>query len=162
MRVWRISREKYWKFDGEGASVAGGRWNSKGTAMVYTSATLSLAALEYLVNVGIEEVPVDLISISAEVPASVARREVGVEDLPAKWRAYPAPEKLAEIGTAWAKSLETAVLIVPSAVIPEEKNWLVNPRHPDARRITIAQKSAFSFDSRLRRNPARSPRPSGS
>jgi RES domain-containing protein len=129
--------------------------------MVYTSATLSLAALEYLVNVGIEEVPADLISISAEVPDSLSRRELKVEDLPAKWRTYPAPGKLAEIGTAWAKSLDTAVLIVPSAVIPEEKNWLVNPRHPDARRITNVQKSAFSFDSRLRGNTARSPRPSG-
>ncbi|HSD72881.1 MAG TPA: RES family NAD+ phosphorylase [Thermoanaerobaculia bacterium] len=151
MRVWRISREKYWKFDGEGASAAGGRWNSKGTAMVYTSATLSLAALEYLVNAGIEEVPVDLISISAEVPDSLSRRELKVEDLPAKWRTYPAPGKLAEIGTAWAKSLDTALLIVPSAVIPEEKNWLVNPRHPDAGRIRIEKKTPFQFDPRMRR-----------
>jgi RES domain-containing protein len=119
--------------------------------MVYTSATLSLAALEYLVNVGIEEVPVDLISISAEVPDSLSRRELNVEDLPAKWRTHPAPGKLAEIGTAWAKSLDTAVLIVPSAVIPEEKNWLVNPRHPDAGRIRIEKKAPFRFDPRMRR-----------
>lgn len=119
--------------------------------MVYTSATLSLAALEYLVNVGIEEVPADLISFSAEVPDSLSRRELNVEDLPAKWRAYPAPGKLVEIGTAWAKSLDTAVLIVPSAVIPEEKNWLVNPRHPDAGRIRIEKRAPFRFDPRMRR-----------
>ena len=123
--------------------------------MVYTSATLSLAALEYLVNVGIEEAPLDLVSVSADVPATVSRRELGIRDLPANWRMHPAPGRLAAIGTAWAKSLESAVLIVPSAVIPEEKNWLLNPRHPDAGRIRIEQKAAFRFDPRLRRGKTR-------
>jgi RES domain-containing protein len=123
--------------------------------MVYTSATLSLAALEYLVNVGIEEAPLDLVSISADVPAAVSRRELGIGDLPANWRTYPAPGKLAAIGSAWAASLESALLIVPSAVIPEERNWLVNPRHPDAARITIEKKTAFLLDPRLRRRRAR-------
>jgi len=123
--------------------------------MVYTSATLSLAALEYLVNVGIEEAPLDLVSISADVPATVRRRELAIGDLPANWRTYPAPERLAAIGTAWARSLESAVLIVPSCVIPEEKNWLLNPRHPDAGRIRIEKKAAFRFDPRLRRRKAR-------
>jgi RES domain-containing protein len=149
LRVWRIAREGHAAFEGEGARLAGGRWNAKGTPMVYTSATLSLAALEYLVNVGREDVPGDLVSIWADVPAAVSRRELAIKDLPARWRAYPAPEKLAAIGTGWAASLETAVLIVPSAVIPEEKNWLWNPRHPDTRRIAIGKKAPFSFDPRL-------------
>jgi len=119
--------------------------------MVYTSATLSLAALEYLVNVRREDAPDDLVSIWADVPGIVSRRELTIPELPARWRAYPAPEKLAAIGTEWAKSLETAVLIVPSAIIPEEKNWLWNPRHPDARHIAIGKKARFSFDPRLRK-----------
>jgi RES domain-containing protein len=119
--------------------------------MVYTSATLSLAALEYLVNVGREDAPEDLVSIWADVPAAVSRRELAIKDLPARWRVYPASEKLGAIGTQWAASLETAVLIVPSAVIPEEKNWLWNPRHPDVRRIAIGKKAPFSFDPRLGR-----------
>lgn len=123
--------------------------------MVYASATLSLAALEYLVNVGLDEAPGDLISISADVPASVSRKALAVADLPANWRTYPAPERLATIGTAWASSLESAVLVVPSAVIPEEMNWLLNPRHPDAARITIEKKAAFRFDRRLGRRKTR-------
>jgi RES domain-containing protein len=123
--------------------------------MVYTSATLSLAALEYLVNVGFDESPGELISIAADVPASVSRKELPLADLPSNWRTYPAPERLAAIGTAWASSLQSAVLVVPSAVIPEEMNWLLNPRHPDAARITIEKKAAFRFDPRLRRRKTR-------
>lgn len=155
MLVWRIALEKQSALDGEGARLAGGRWNSKGTAMVYTSATLSLAALEYLVNVGLEEAPDDLVSISAEIPEGMSRREVVAKDLPADWRACPAPLKLAALGTAWARSLQTAVLIVPSAVIPEENNFLFNPRHPDAGRISVVRKAAFSFDLRLRKRKSR-------
>lgn len=119
--------------------------------MVYTSATLSLAALEYLVNVRREDAPDDLVSIWADVPAGVSRRELAIKELPARWRGYPAPEKLAAIGTEWAAALETALLIVPSAVIPEEKNWLWNPRHPDVRRIAIGKRAPFSLDPRLRK-----------
>lgn len=123
--------------------------------MVYTSATLSLAALEYLVNVGIDEAPGDLISMSADIPDSVSRKRLAFGDLPANWRTYPTPERLAAIGSAWAASLESAVLVVPSAVIPEEMNWLLNPRHPDAGRIVIEKKAAFRFDPRLRRRKTR-------
>jgi RES domain-containing protein len=153
--VWRIASRRHSALDGEGARAAGGRWNSKGIPMVYTSATLSLAALEYLVNVGLEEAPADLVSISVEVPATVSRRELGIGELPANWRTYPAPERLAAIGTTWVSSLESAVLIVPSCVIPEEKNWLVNPRHPDARRIRIEKKTTFRLDPRVRRRKTR-------
>jgi RES domain-containing protein len=118
--------------------------------MVYTSGTLSLAALEYLVHLEKEDAPEDLCSLSADIPDDVRLRIVGPSELPSDWRAYPAPEKLAELGLAWLQSLETAVLVVPSAVIPEEKNYLINPLHREAARIIAVQKARFSFDPRVR------------
>jgi RES domain-containing protein len=118
--------------------------------MVYTSGTLSLAALEYLVHVDKEDAPEDLCALSADIPDDVRLRIVGLSELPSDWRAYPAPEKLADLGWDWLQSLETAVLVVPSAVIPEEKNYLINPMHREASRITTVQKAPFSFDPRVR------------
>jgi RES domain-containing protein len=124
--------------------------------MVYTSGTLSLAALEYLVHLDKEDAPEDLCSLSADIPDDVRQRIVALSELPSDWRAYPAPEKLAELGLDWLQSLETAVLVVPSAVIPEEKNYLINPMHREASKITPVQKVPFSFDLRVRHR--RSPR----
>ena len=135
--------------DGEGARQAGGRWNHRGVAVVYTSATLSLAALEYFVHLDPQDVPGDLVAIPAEIPDTLARREITARALPANWRAYPAPDELATLGTAWVRARTTAVLIVPSAIVPEERNVLLNPAHPDFRRIRRGTPAPFSFDPRL-------------
>jgi RES domain-containing protein len=116
---------------------------------VYVSETLALAALEYLVHVDPANVPGDLVSIPAEIPDSVAIREVNLKNLPADWRAYPAPDALAQIGTAWTNAGSSAVLGVPSAVIPDERNYLLNPAHRDFPRIKIGVPQPFAFDSRL-------------
>jgi RES domain-containing protein len=135
--------------DGEGARQAGGRWNHRGVAVVYTSATLSLAALEYFVHLDPADVPGDLVAIPAEIPDTLTRREITADSLPANWQAYPAPDQLANLGTAWVRARTTAVLIVPSAIVPQERNVLLNPGHPDFRRIRLGAPAPFSFDPRL-------------
>lgn len=149
MRVWRLCRRRHAAFDGEGARIAGGRWNRRGTAAVYASATLSLAALEYFVNVEATAAPDDLVSITAHIPEDLPFLTVAIRDLPPDWRRYPAPESLAELGTAWAMRGREAVLSVPSAVVPPERNFLINPVHPAFRRIRIGPPQSFSLDPRL-------------
>src|SRR5262249_50308605 len=101
IQVWRLCRRAHAAFDGEGGRLAGGRWNHRGVAVVYTSATLSLAALEYFVHVELADTPGDLVAVAADIPDDVARTELAVASLPADWRAFPAPERLASLGTRW-------------------------------------------------------------
>lgn len=149
MKVWRLCSRAHAAFDGEGARRAGGRWNQRGTAIVYASATLSLAAQELFVHLDPAEAPKDLVAVSADIPDSVRIKRVAAAGLPRNWRQYPAPESLAAIGTAWARSLEIAVLEVPSAVIPQEKNYLLNPAHAEFARIVKGRPAPFSFDPRM-------------
>jgi RES domain-containing protein len=146
MRVWRVCRRRHAAFDGEGARLAGGRWNEPGTALVYTSATLALAALEFLVHVAHGELPSDLVAIAADIPDRVKRIDLVVGRVPDRdWRRYPALLDLCAWGTRWASGIESAVLAVPSTVIPGERNYLLNPAHPDFREIQIAAPEPFSL-----------------
>jgi RES domain-containing protein len=151
LKVWRICKRAHAAFDGEGARKAGGRWNPRGVAVVYASETLSLAALELLVHADPALLPEDLVAIEADVPESVRVRRIDPEKLPRGWRRHPPPEALAEIGGAWAKSLETPVLSVPSALVPRESNFLLNPAHAEFRRIRVGKPEAFALDARLSR-----------
>ena len=113
--------------------------------VVYTSATLSLAVLECFVHLDPADAP-------ADIPDAVARREIAADTLPATWRRYPTPEHLADLGTAWVHAgTTTAILVVPSAIVPHERNVLINPVHPDFRRIRLGTPEPFSFDSRMRK-----------
>jgi RES domain-containing protein len=127
---------------------------------VYTAAHLSLAVLEILVHVPAEEdLPADLVAIAADIPTDLAVEHVGVDEMPPGWRRTPAPAWLAERGTAWLSAARTAVLVVPSAVIPAESNYVLNPAHPDFRRIEIRSAERFDLDPRLVR--PRLARPAG-
>jgi RES domain-containing protein len=151
MLVWRIVRKKWGRsaFDGEGAARTGNRWNSKGVRMVYGSPTLSLAALEVLVHADPSELAGPFVAVSAEVPESLAASAFTPEDLPADWRSYPAPTALQRMGDAWIQKGATAVLYVPSAVIPRENNVLLNPLHPDFAKLAVLAPEPFEFDPRL-------------
>ena len=151
MQVWRVSRRLHAAFDGEGAGLNGGRWNHPGIRIVYTSGSLSLAALEYFVNLDTDLAPDDLVSITAEIPDDLAVHRLIVADLPDGWQSFPALVALQDLGTTWASQAATAVLAVPSAVIPQEWNYLLNPAHPDFRRIRVHKPQAFLFDPRLRK-----------
>lgn len=149
MLVWRISAKQYRKFDGLGARAAGGRWNSPGYSVVYTSATVSLAALELLVHLRRDRTVKDLILISAEIPNDIEINRVDLSNLPPDWRESPPPVGLQKIGDEWVINGLSAVLAVPSAVIPQEDNYLLNPAHSDFKRIRISRPVTFSLDPRM-------------
>jgi RES domain-containing protein len=151
LSLWRISKRKYadTAFSGEGARRVGGRWNSRGQGMVYTSGTLSLAALEVFVHMEVEDVATMLASIQVDVPTEVEIEYVEVGQLPVDWRNIPAPSALAEIGDRWFRSGATVILAVPSVVISIEYNYLVNPSHPDFAKLTIGSQQPFELEPRL-------------
>jgi RES domain-containing protein len=151
LEVWRITSARYAEraFDGEGARLYGGRWNQPGTPVVYTSHSLALCALEYFVNLEPELAPKDLVAIQADIPVDVKIASLEIPDLPPDWRVYPAPDSLKDLGTAWARSAETAILSVPSAVIPHERNYLINPVHPAFGRVRLQAAEPFTFDPRM-------------
>lgn len=149
--VWRITTARHAEraFDGEGARLYGGRWNHSGTPLVYTSLTLSLCALEYFVHLDPGLAPRSLVAIRAEIPADLRIGSLDARELPPDWRVYPAPDSLKDLGTAWARGREAAVLSVPSAIIPRERNVLLNPAHPDFGRLRIHPAEPFAFDPRM-------------
>jgi RES domain-containing protein len=150
VRVWRLCKKAHAAFDGEGARRAGGRWNRRGTPVVYASQSLSLAALELLVHADPAFLPADLVAIAADVPDALAVEPIEAAGLPRDWRRYPAPEALADRGSDWARAGRTPVLSVPYAVVPQERNFLLNPAHPDFGRIRTGKPEPFAFDTRLR------------
>jgi RES domain-containing protein len=133
-------------YSGRGAADNGGRWNRPGIHVVYASASLSLATLEYLVNIESNELPSDLVVIAARIPDDIEVARVSARDLPVDWRSSPSPVNLKKIGEGWLRKAETAVLFVPSAVIPEENNILLNPAHPQFARVLIGKPTRFVFD----------------
>jgi RES domain-containing protein len=149
VRAWRITRAAHRTLDGEGARRIGGRWNSPGVAVVFTATHLSLSALEYLVHVDIDEAPDDLVALGIEVPDDAGERHLSTENLPANWRTMLHAEECRAIGDAWAKGQESLVLRVPSIIIPEEDNLVINPGHPRAAEVRIVSERPFSYDPRL-------------
>jgi RES domain-containing protein len=149
--VWRIARAPHLALDGEGARLYGGRWNTEGVPVVYTSQSLSLAVLEYLVHVDPELVPSDLVAAGIDLPDELALGAVvEAADFPANdWRTYPAPEWQAELGDMWVADGTFLWLAVPSAVVPEEYNVLINPRHPRMADVRTISTRPFRFDPRL-------------
>lgn len=151
IQVWRVCARQHARraFAGEGARLYGGRWNLPGVAMVYTAATLSLAALELFINLDPDNPPPDLVSIEATILDDIPIESVSIDQLPSRWRDYPGPDRLQEMGAAWLEGARTAVLSVPSAVIPGERNLLLNPAHPRFSRIQFGRPRPFGFDPRM-------------
>lgn len=149
MRIWRLTRRAFQELDGEGARQAGGRWNSEGTPVIYASSTLALAALEYLVHVDVDDVPDDLIAIQMEVPPEAPVEEILAADLPHDWNREPQHPACLEIGDRWVAESRALALRVPSAIVPEEANCLLNPGHADAGRVQVIRAREFAFDPRL-------------
>jgi len=148
MRLWRITGRGRTRLDGSGARRAGGRWNSKGVAVVYTSGTLALAVIERLVHLDPDLMPVGQVAIEIEVPDALVER-FPPRRLPRNWRRVPAPASTQRLGDAWVAARRSAVLAVPSVVVPRELNYLINPLHRDAGRIKVVARGPFSFDPRL-------------
>lgn len=151
MRIWRLCKRRHAALDGEGARRSGGRWNSSGVSVVYASATLSLAALELLVHLDPEDTPDDLVAIPLDVPEDVRVEGFALRDLTGDWRQTPAPRALQQLGDSWVRRGETAILSLPSVVVPAESNFALNPAHPDFGPIKPGRPESFRFDPRLRR-----------
>ncbi len=150
MMLYRVSRVKYAKdLSGEGARLAGGRWNYKGTPIIYTAESRSLAALEALVHMTNAEFLLSRKIVSISIPKSIVPRVIDIADLPKNWRRYPPSFKLAAIGTQWATDKKSLLLRVPSAVMPDEFNVLINPLHPEIKHVKIHTIDNFMFDKRL-------------
>ncbi len=147
--TWRIVKTKYvdGAFSGIASRRAGGRWNPIGVPVVYTSASTALAALELLVHIE-SDVLNDFAILSASFHEALVD-ELDPDTLPQDWSAVPPPPALQQIGLDWATSKRSPVLKVPSAVVPIEFNYLLNPEHPDFRSIDIGQPRPFRLDFRL-------------
>jgi RES domain-containing protein len=149
--IWRIARAPHQALDGEGARLYGGRWNSEGVAVVYASESLSLAVLEYLVHIEPALIPTDLVAAEIELPDDPALGAVvDPAQFPAgEWRTYPSPEWQADLGDRWVEDATFLWLALPSAIVPEEHNVLVNPRHPRMAEVRVLSTRPFQFDRRL-------------
>lgn len=150
-RVYRVLRKPYSKrpLDGQGAYRFGGRWSSPGTRIAYTSEHLSLAMIEYFVHLDLIDPPADLVVATADVPDSVSRLTLQASALPPNWRGSPAPAALAELGDTFVHEARAAILVVPSVLAPDESNWLINPAHPEARKVRVSPVERFRYDSRF-------------
>ncbi|NOU18008.1 MAG: RES family NAD+ phosphorylase [Bacteroidales bacterium] len=155
MIVYRIEREKYLKttLSGTGASISKGfRWNSINTKLVYTSESRALAMLEVSVHLDLsEDLPTDRYFVEIEIPDKIVIQEVKIEDLPEDWNSKPPTLTTQTIGDDFVTQNESAVLKVPSSIVPQEYNYLINPNHPDAKKIKVIRKVSLNFDPRLKK-----------
>ena len=155
MIVWRIASLGHAALDGEGARVYGSRWTPRGLSAVFASATLSLAALERFVHTDPDLEPTDLVAIEIRFKSAIRTEHLVISDLPANWREYPAPVELTSLGERWLRAGRTVALSVPSAVVPRERNVIINPAHRDFGKLTVAQPEPFSYDPRMWKTPTR-------
>ena len=151
IRVYRVLRKIFARspLDGEGAYLYGGRWSSPGTRLAYTAEHQSLAMLEYFVHLDADDAPPDLVLVTAEVPDDLPKKRVEADELPSLWRRSPAPAELARIGDEFVRRSERCILIVPSALAPQESNWLLNPQHAGFRRVVVSRIEPLSYDPRM-------------
>ena len=153
--VWRIATDtRSYEADdlsGAGAKNTGGRWNAVGDPLVYTSETQALACLETVVHLNAGGLPLNRYLVSVTLPAAV-RADARTEtpgSLPVGWDADPSGRASIQFGTAWIRSLASALLRVPSVIVPDEYNVLINPLHPDSRTVTAVKTRKWLYDPRL-------------
>jgi RES domain-containing protein len=150
--AWRITHRRWAEtaFSGEGARLAGGRFNSVGVPVVYTSATRSLAMLEILVQVDDRDRLNDHVIIPATFDGGLVEI-ADARDLPAGWDNVPDTEVATAFGDAWQRGRRSVVLRVPSVIVPGEHNYLINPEHPEAAGVAMGTPEVLRFDPRLGR-----------
>lgn len=148
MLLYRITHAVYaHDLSGAGARMYGGRWNSIGKAMIYTASSRSLAMLEALVHLPPALIPDDFCIITFDAPEDVF--EAPTDFLPPNWNAHPEPDILKRTGDFFLKQGEHLLMKVPSAIVKEEFNYLINPMHPNAAKVKVLNVKPFVFDERL-------------
>jgi RES domain-containing protein len=150
IQTWRIFKTRYESdaFNGEGARLYGGRWNSVGVAVVYTAGSLSLAILELLVHLDRSNVLPSYSICPVNFDESLVKA-VDIKDLPPDWQESPSSHFLQELGDEWIAKATSVVLRVPSAVVPQENNYLINPRHKDFKKLKLGTPNSLKLDTRL-------------
>ena len=150
MIVFRLSKSKFANdLSGKGAEKSGGRWNSKGTALVYTSESRALCTTEIAVHTPLGNLPLDYKLISVEIPDDVPIQILTSENLPIDWKSIPHTHSTQIIGDRFVMEGTFAILKVPSAVVQDEFNYLINPTAIESCNITVKQIEPFNFDERL-------------
>lgn len=151
--AWRIASETpdYNAHDmqGIGARTTGGRWNSKGTAVVYCASSIALATLETVHYFSGDGLPYNRYLVRIEIPPALWAARRVLDPPPAGWDAIPAGLTSRTAGDAWARARDTALLLVPSVIVPDEYNVLVNPRHDGAAAIGATTIRRWHYDPRL-------------
>ncbi len=150
MIVYRLTKGKYHlDLSGKGAELYGGRWNSKGIPMLYTSQSRALAFAEIAMHIPMGIVPKDYFLISIEIPDTAGILKLTESDMPADWRSNPHSNTTQQIGDQFVADNKFLVLQVPSAVVPGDYNFLVNPNHPKSSNVKVIASEPFEFDSRF-------------
>ena len=150
MFVYRLTRKRHpIVLSGIGASIAGGRWNTKGVEIIYCTEGRALAMAEILVHLSSGTLPNDYLMSEIEIPKSVLIECVNESDLPEDWNTFPPRKAVQKIGDLFILSKKACVLKVPSAVIPQNFNYLINPNHHDFNKIKVVSSADFPFDVRL-------------
>ena len=155
--AWRLvkSRHASAAFDGEGARLHGGRWNSRGTRVAYASDSVALAALEVLAHLQSTAV-LQAYSLAAIRFPEAQVETLGPASLPSEWRRFPAPPETQAVGDRWVVEGRSLVLRVPSVIVPSASNYLINPAHPKFAATVIERPEPFVFDPRLLKQLRRS------
>lgn len=153
--VWRIATDtpEYTADDlsGAGAKATGGRWNRRGTAMLYCASNIALACLETIVHIGVARLPLNRYLVRLDVPREMwrASHSLTATSAPVGWDAIPHGKVSLDSGDQWITKGATALMLVPSAIVPEECNVLINPMHRDAASIRVVKVRRWSYDTRM-------------
>ena len=152
IQTWRVIKKKHLPdaLSGEGARLGGGRWNHVGIPVAYVSETLSLAVLELFIHFTRRDITISksLLAVPVLIPDSIKTIEAPLQDLAPGWNSSPPPDFTRDIGTEWIRSAASALLRVPSAIVPEEHNFVINVKHPDFSKITVGDPRPFTLDDR--------------
>lgn len=150
MIVFRLSKAEFCRdLTGLGAQKSGGRWNSKGVAILYTSQSRALCTTEIAVHTPLGILPTDYQIVSIQIPDEAKIDELMPAKLPYNLRTFPHSYETQEIGNSFVKAAKYLVLKVPSVVVPGEFNYLINPKHNDFKKVKILSVESFNFDERL-------------
>ena len=150
MEVFRLSREKFSSdLSGIGAAMKGARWNSIGIEMIYTASNRSLAMAEVAVHLSFATLPDDYMMMMIHIPDDISSTKLNTSDLPVNWNKFPHPSITQSIGDKFISEKLYCVLQIPSAVTEGDFNLLINPHHPEFKRIKIIESKKFIFDQRL-------------
>lgn len=153
--AWRIAADTpdYTADDltGEGAKVTGGRWNRKGNPILYCAESVSLAVLETFVHIKSNGLPLNRYLVQIDIPKTLWQQATVLTEqtAPVGWDALPAGKVSLDAGDAWLVSGKSALLLVPSVIVPDEQNVLINPNHPDTKLIAATKIKRWDYDQRM-------------